>query len=172
MVWIFIVSLIYVILIFPVFLNAQILYKKNCEKVYFKISIYTISILSGYSCITDKRLAIHYSEKKAKIVTLKDIVSVKTSIKPLIDLNILKISNLIEVSKNNVPLIVGSVCAYNYTKSILKYKKPYLKNNILIRQGDNSAFYNKSVAVFNILSLCLFIIKNFVGKIYESTKRK
>ena len=137
-----------------------------------KISIDKIPVLNGYVGITDKKIAIHYAKNKAKIITAKDVVSVKSSIKPLIDLNILKIDNVLDVPKENVPLIVGSVFAYNQASAILKFKKPYLKNKLNVNQSDYISFYNKSISVFNILSLCLFIIKNIIGKIYESTKRK
>lgn len=172
MIWIFIIAGVYVILVFPFFLETQFLYKQKNEKVFFKISIDKILVLNGYVGITDKKIAIHYAKNKAKIITAKDVVSVKSSIKPLIDLNILKIDNVLDVPKENVPLIVGSVFAYNQASAILKLKKPYLKNKLNVNQSDYISFYNKSISVFNILSLCLFIIKNIIGKIYESTKRK
>lgn len=170
MIWIFIIAGVYVILVFPFFLETQFLYKQKNEKVFFKILIDKIPVLNGYVGITDKKIAIHYAKNKAKIITAKDVVSVKSSIKPLIDLNILKIDNVLDVSKENVPLIVGSVFAYNQASAILKFKKPYLKNKLNVNQSDYISFYNKSISVFNILSLCLFIIKNIIGKIYESTK--
>lgn len=172
MIWIFIIAGVYVILVFPFFLETQFLYKQKNEKVFFKILIDKIPVLNGYVGITDKKIAIHYAKNKAKIITAKDVVSVKSSIKPLIDLNILKIDNVLDVPKENVPLIVGSVFAYNQASAILKFKKPYLKNKLNVNQSDYISFYNKSISVFNILSLCLFIIKNIIGKIYESTKRK
>ena len=172
MIWILIIAGVYVILVFPFFLETQFLYKQKNEKVFFKISIDKIPVLNGYVGITDKKIAIHYAKNKAKIITAKDVVSVRSSIKPLIDLNILKIDNVLDVPKENVPLIIGSVFAYNQASAILKFKKPYLKNKLNVNQSDYILFYNKSISVFNILSLCLFIIKNIIGKIYESTKRK
>lgn len=170
--WIFIVAVVYVILVFPFFLETQFLYRQKNEKIFFKISIDKIPVLNGYVGITNEKLAIHYTKNRAKIITAKDVVSVKSSIKPLIDLNILKIDNVLEVPKDNVPLIVGSVFAYNQASAILKFKKPYLKSKLNVNQGDYISFYNKTISAFNILSLCLFIIKNIIGKIYESTKRK
>lgn len=131
-----------------------------------------ISVLNGYIGLTDKKIVLHYTKNKAKIISVKDITSAKNSIKPLIDLNVLKIENILEMPTDKLPLLFFLIFTYNQTTALLKYKKPYLQNSLTVKRSDKISLYVKSIAVFNILSVILFFIKIVIGKIYESTKRK
>ncbi len=174
------VILIYVILIFPLFLNIRLAFNYHHKKVYFCLNIFGfIKIISGYVQLSKNYLLIHISDTKAIIFELIDFDGFKKSFKPFMDYHFTILTTKTEVgSKENLITPISIVFVSNYIESIIKWfltnKKPYIKFNNYFNVYENTNKFNifaKNLITFNILMILLSVIKILWEKmIYEFRK--
>lgn len=169
-------------LIFPLFLNIDIIYTKENKKFFFCFYLFgVLKILSGYVEPLNDCVAVHVSKNKAFLFYYKNILNLNKSMKPLKDYHFLKIKSLIEVGSEYslaVPFFTSFI--YNFFMSFVSWffynKKPYLdlKNDVNIYENKDilNIFINTKL-VFNLLMIVLSIIKIITEKIINGiSKRK
>ncbi len=163
----------FIIIIFPLLLNINLLFIKEHKKLYFTLGLYKISFLSGYVEIVDDSLAIHLSNKKAIIIPFKSFFELEKKIKPLKDYHVIKFKYLVELgSENNMlsSVSIGFIINYvfNIGKKIVNGIKPYVTID-----GQTDVYENKNVfnvyirasVLFNLLMVLLSLIKIILEKI-------
>ena len=177
-----VVLISFTILIFPIFINFDVLLKKDLKRVFYGVHAYGIIPLSGgYMETGDKTLIIHLSNHRAIIIPFNKILGIKNKIKPLKDYHFIKLEYVLDIGcKNGSMLPFSAGCAINYVTDMLKryfyFNKPYLKLNgkVNIYMGKNIFdVYFSGIVVFNILMIVLSIIKILTEKLfYAFGKRK
>ncbi len=180
MVFAFILS--FIVLIFPIFLNVNIVFNFKYKKVFFALKIFgIIKILSGYIEISKNDVLIHISDKKAILIEFIDLDGVKKSFKPFMDYHFISLRTLTELGDNENRIIpFFSTFILNYIESILKWllinRKPYVNfNNYynIYESEDKKAFFGKALITLNFLMIIISVIKILVEKLtYEFRKIK
>ena len=173
---------IYIILIFPIFVNIHAFFCKKTGKLYFGIYVFgVIKIISGYAHTCAGGYVIHLSDKKAVFTPYSSIFEIKNTVAPLKDYHVIKLDWFIEIgSIDSVVLPLSAAYCLNFFNTIAKKitfeLKPYVKiNNGIAVYEDKEIFnfYIKSVVVLNILMLLISIIKILTEKLlYVFRERK
>ena len=165
--------IIFTLLIFPIFLNIDVYYRKDIKKVFFNICIYKrLKVFGGYISIIKDGLLIHYTNKKALLISFKSIFGIKNKVKPLKDYHFININSLIESDYSDNQLNT-TVLAFVYVwhnqliGRILAELKPYLKykNEIeLYEYKKETCLYLETTTIFNLLMIIISLIKMLVEK--------
>lgn len=170
-----------IIIIFPIFLNIDIIFSKEAKRVIFLLRIFGfIKIISGYIERIEEGFAIHVSPKKAFIIAYDKIFGMRNKVKPLRDFHFIKVRSITELGSDKS--IVAPLCAgfvFNYINWFLcRYfyvNKPHLdvKNDVNIYEEKNVFnIYFSGTVVFNLFMIILSAIKILTEKIiYAIGKR-
>jgi hypothetical protein len=154
---------------------------KDSKKGFFVVSIFGISIVSGYVEPINEGLALHFSKKTAKILPYKNLLGLNSKIKPLKDYHIINLYFEIDLgSKNNTLCSISTAFMINYVYTFINryfsYKKPYAKYNAKINVYEYKNIFNvfaDILILFNLLMILLSVIKILVEKIiYEFRNKK
>lgn len=171
------VLIITILLIFPLFLNINLIFIKDAKKVFWNINLFGfINVVSGYIYTFEKGIVIIYG-KKQKILYYLDLFDIGKSIKPFYDYHFIKIISLTEIGSNNIliPASIGFLIQYInwFICDFFKYKKPQLKikNDVNVYEGENIFnVYLKARIIFNMLMVVISIIKIVTEKILYAKK--
>ena len=171
------VLIITILLIFPLFLNINLIFIKDAKKVFWNINLFGfINVVSGYIYTFEKGIVIIYG-KKQKILYYLDLFDIGKSIKPFYDYHFIKIISLTEIGSNNIliPASIGFLIQYInwFMCDFFKYKKPQLKikNDVNVYEGENIFnVYLKARIIFNMLMVVISIIKIVTEKILYAKK--
>lgn len=167
------VFLIFAFLFLPVFIKIGLVFSKTAKKLYFGIYLFGVfTVLSGYAELKKDGIYVHLSPKKAYYFAYKKLLSVKNSIKPLKDFQIIEVKTCIDLGSEwdffNV-LLFGYL--HNLTTQTLKNffcdRKPYLvlDNKINLTNENKCNFYAEIKVLFNFLLVILEIFKFLSEKI-------
>ena len=177
-----IVNIVFIILIFPIFVNINLYINIENKKLEYKIQLFKfITILFGYAEIVKEGFAIHINNVKAVIIKYKSLISIRKNVKPLKDYHILKFYSTLEISEPNednlkiisIVLLIKSIT--DIVASNLTYFKPYLtiKNNVNIVNKNNIFNLNaKAHVILNLLMIILSLIKIFTEKLFYAIKKR
>lgn len=163
-----------VILIFPIFLNFDFVIKNDLKRLWFGFHLYgIIKIFGGYAERINGGFAIHLSKNKAIILNYSEIFGAQKKIKPLKDYHFIRFYSLLEIgSETDEEKAFAAAFITSYfgetAGRYLGIEKPYLKiqNDVnLFMREDVFNFYFSGTVVFNLLMICLSIIKICTGKI-------
>lgn len=172
-----IVVISFTVLIFPIFINIDACYLSKYKKVYFNVKLFGLfKIFKGYIEILNAEIIIHYTKKKAAILPIKNLITVKDKVKPLKDYHLLKYDSLLELgSETNVlnSFILSFIYNYgiNFVTWFTYHKKPYfnINNKVVYVQNENVLNYLlNTVIALNLLMILISIIKILVGKMYNA----
>ncbi len=171
--------IIFSLLIFPIFINGDIYYRHGCGKVYYGLYLFGIfKIISGYAELLHDGIALHLTEKKAKILFFKNILNMGKSVKPLQDYHIIRACVGVELGNADSftqSIFWGYVINFIFSsiKCGLNISKPHVVTDSDITVYDIDAFniYGSGIVVFNILMIIISIFKIIVEKIFNG-KRK
>ena len=169
-----------ILIIFPIFLNIKIFFSWEIKKLFFLINIFGIKCLSGYFEILSDCIAIHLTDKFAIIIPLKNLLGMRTRVKPLKDYHFVKFNSTIEIGSKE-SLISNFAFAfiinyfYNFTLWFLSNSKPYINFNNKINLYQDNKKLNiiiDSTVIFNILMVLISIIKIIMEKIVYAFRNK
>ena len=173
-----VIVVVFTLIIFPIFLNIDLCFIKSENKLFFKIKIFLIKIISGYAEIINEGIIFHLTKTKAIILPFNKIFDMKKSVEPLKDYHFIKIKMRLVMGSDYSslpPLIIAFLS--NYSNNLIRWltlcKKPYVKfDNDIIIYEDQSVFklYFNAYIVFNLLMVLLSIIKILVGKLIYANK--
>lgn len=173
-----IVSAFFLIVFFPITIKLEFIYfsedKENRNKAYFSIVAYKIfRFFSGYITAEEKCVAIHLSNKKAKLIYASDLLETKNKYKKLKNFEIYCLKNFVEVGQN---LTDGQLKLVLFIKSVIfplgiyyKNKKHFacFKNDLIINeQTDGVNVFAVVKVAFNVFTLFVALIKKILEKIY------
>ena len=165
-----IVSAFFLIVFFPITMKLEFIYfsedKENRNKAYFSLVAYKIfRFFSGYITAEEKCVAIHLSNKKAKLIYASDLLETKNKYK--------KLKNFVEVGQN---LTDGQLKLVLFIKSVIFPLGIYYKNRkhfacfkndlILNEQTDGVNVFAVVKVAFNVFTLFVALIKKILEKIY------
>lgn len=166
MVALIIVLSLFVLLIFPVFINLEALINIKSKKTFFNIKLFKVlRVISGYLNFVSGGIALHLSSKNAKIIPFKNIFSLRKRFKPILDFHIVNAKIFIE-NQSDLPQIymlngflslIGCVI-----KKYLFLYKPYVDFDFLTSSNENSEklnVYFTATAVINILTIVISLLK-------------
>lgn len=168
-------------LIFPLFLSIDLAYTGENAKLYFGVRLFGfIKVLSGYAEKIKEGFAFHLSEKKAYIISYKDLTGAKESIKPFMDYHFIKIRTVIETGNTDgvaYPLAAAFVSSYinGFVCRIFAHKKPYLVlDNSFNVYLDRDVFnvFLKTDFVFNLIMVVSSVIKIITEKIIYAIRQR
>ena len=174
------VVLIYVLLIFPIFINIKLFFCKENKKLFFAINCFMFTIIGGYVEQIKEGFAIHVTKNKAIIIPYKKVLGLKSSVKPLKDYHFIKLNMEIDIG-NDDNIVASLSIAYiiNYVHAIIKgyinQIKPYVVFNQNVNVIENSETFNikiDSLILFNLLMVLLSLVKIFVEKIINEFRNK
>ena len=166
------VSAIFLSIIFPIFINAFVLYDNNEKKLYFNLCVFSISIISGYVERTGIALQIRLKRKTIK-VPLKKLLSIRGSFKPLKDYHVFNVKSFVNVGakSNGAVLLVLGAFSNTFINAFNQYHYNRRKRNLILNstnyildEGDFSVSL-KSLFVINILMILISLTKMILEKI-------
>ncbi len=150
-------------------------------KLYFQLELFNIMpIFFGIAKITASQINISSNFFKLKTFQYKNLIKIKSKVKPLKDYHIINFNLLIDTDYNE-NFIITAYSAFLYQRavetigSILSIKKPYFKLNCQFnaREGDDLLkIYLKSTLIFNTLMIILSIIKILMEKLIYVFRKK
>lgn len=175
------INIVFVILIFPIFVNINLKFNIKNKRLEYKIRLFKfITILFGYVEIVKEGFVIHINNIKAVIIKYKSIFKIRKKVKPLKDYHILKFYSNIEISQPNednlefISTILLLKGALDILASNLTIVKPYLtiKNNVNIKDENNIFKLNvRAQVILNLLMIILSFIKIYTEKIIYAIKK-
>ena len=169
-----IIIIVYIVLIFPLFININVKYLKNINNLEYQIKLFKfITIFFGYIELIDEGIAIHVNNKKAILIFYKDIFSMRKKFKPLKDYHIFKLNTAILIGGlNNKEEKLGFCMMYSFISNIIgqyfSQIKPYLTLKSNISFYDNKDMFMlrvRTTFVFNLLMVLISFIKIILEKI-------
>lgn len=170
--------LIVVLLNFPIFLDANVIYKRETNKVALDFKIYRLlRVFSGFIKPVENGIEIYYHKKMKKIFYTK-MLGIRKTIKPFYDYHFIKVKTKIEIGNGNsliMPLSKGFLLYYvnSFIRDFLKYKKPHLKIDNTINVYENENLFNvffETKIILNLLMIVISLIKIISGKIINAKK--
>lgn len=173
--------IVFILLIFPIFINLKLAFILQDKKLYFNIKLYgLINILNGYIEKIDEGLAIHLTKNKAIIVPYKKLLNVKGSVKPLMDYHFYNVTLDVTLGNENsilTPTTISFISSYiiNQITWYLYHKKPYVKINknfTVIEEKNICDVRFSTLILFNLLMIILSIIKIVVEKIINGIRKQ
>ncbi len=174
------VSVIYLTLIFPIFVNVSGKISFNEKKANFSVSIYNlIKIINGFAKISTTGIILKINKSNKKIL-YKNLVNFRKKFKPLKDYHLISFYSRLELgSKQDLIKSLEISFLYNYVFQNVKWfyyhKKPYLRLKNSINIYDNKTFVDyffNGTVVFNLLMVIISVIKILVEKIVYAITRK
>ncbi len=169
-----------IILIFPIFLNIEIFFNSEFKKLFFAIKLFGIKCIGGYVEKVFDGFTIHITKNFAVIIPFKNLLSMRTKVKPLRDYHFIKFNTSVDLGTNKNLLLgfsFGFILNYIYNIShwLAFNIKPYLncKNNINI--FEDKQLFNFSIdstILLNLLMIILSIIKIIMEKIFYAFRHK
>lgn len=173
---------LFVLLIFPIYLNGYLYFTLDIKKLFFSIRIFkVIKILSGYAELKKDGIFIHLTRKKAVLIPYSSLTGMKKKVKPLKDYHIIKWEFEADLGfSNNTLLALESAFFVNYITSFINWitsnVKPYLiiKNNVNVYESQSVfRIYFYGTVLLNLLMIILSLIKIILEKIiYALSARK
>ncbi len=176
-----VIIILYIILIFPIFININLKYSADDKMLEYEIKLFSVlTIFYGYIEFIDEGIVIHLNNKKAILIFYKDIVSVRKKFEPLKDYHIFKLNTTIYMGVlNDEELRLNFAMMYNLIFNIIgqcaNQIKPYLslKSNICIYKKENLLILRvRTTFVFNVLMVVISLVKIFGEKIIYAIKCK
>lgn len=171
--------IICIILFIPIFLNINVLYLNESKKIYFSFSIFKrIVVIGGSISLIKEGVVINYKNNKAKIFEYKQFFGIKQKFKTLKDFHLLSLSSRLEYGSNNFEksIIFGYLYVWHndIICNIINKLKNYisLDNQIYIYEKKTFSLLVESIFVFNLFSVILYLLKQFVGGVYFGIKQK
>ncbi len=175
------IVIIFLVLIFPIFINLNLRLSFNEKNLKFKIYLFGfIKILSGYAHLIEEGIIIHLTKYTAIIVEKEKFFTLKDKVKPLKDYHFIKINIKLELGSNQsilTPLITAFL--FNYVENIftwfMYFYKPQLNSNNCINIYENRSIFNVAIklnVVFNFLMVLISLIKIIMEKIICKLKTK
>ena len=165
---------LYILLIFPIYLNEYLYFSIETKKLFFSIKIFkVIKILSGYAEVKKDGIFIHLTRKKAILIPYSSLTSMKKKVKPLKDYHIIKWEFEADLGfVDNTVLALETAFLVNYLTSFINWItsniKPYLivKNNVNVYEAQNVfRIYFYGTVLLNLLMVILSLIKIILEKI-------
>lgn len=174
---IFVIMLIFLLLIFPIFISFSILYDKNINKLFVTINLFRkLKIISGYIQIKEKLIFFHL-QNKAFIINPKEILSTSFKFHKIKHFELSVIKSCLIVGDFN-ELSASVLLNYNYFLNvficIIKMYKNFInvKNDIVITEENNFKFLFKIEIVFNILVVVIILLKKLMELIINAKKSR
>ncbi len=173
--------IIFLLLIFPIFINIKIKYLSQKKRLYFIFKLYNaIKLLKGYVHLVYDGFAIHLSKYNAIIFPYKNLLKMRNKIKPLKDYHIINLNIKLDVGKSDSlisPLLFVFLYNYiaNYIKSAVYNNKPYVQFNRQTNVHEGENIFNleiKGVVALNLLMILISLIKIFTEKIIYAIKNR
>ena len=177
---ILIISAIFFVLIFPIFVSGFAVFGKNDKSLSFGVYLYgAICVFMGKIKKRGGYLFIKHTFSKGKYIPICKILSFKKTIRPLNDYHIIVLRSLTEAGTGENPFMpVLCANAFNVVNSIagnvITANKPYLKLKNDLNLFENDSRFNvfiKTVVVFNLLMVLLSVIKILAGKLLYAIKK-
>lgn len=168
-----VVFLIFAFLFLPIILNIGIVLPLKTRKGYYSINLFgLIPINSGYVQLINEGICLHFTKNKAKIISYKDILNIKTTIKPIKDFQIIKLNTCLDVNCVNNEF----TCIYlsflirfmsDIIGNVLKINKNYLKFNSTVNLVDENVFniYFQTKVMFNLIVIIIEIFRLILEKV-------
>lgn len=176
------ILIIFIILIFPIFINVKFHYSLQEKKMFYYINLFSfINLLSGYVERIEEGFAVHVTKNKAIIIEYSSLLTFRKKVKPLKDYHFVKFYTDIQIGTNDsafFPFTVSFLVQMiqNFFSWFFYHKKPQLKTetNVFLIEGENRLeIFCKVVVVLNLLMMLISLIKILTEKIiYANRNRK
>lgn len=177
---IILVSLIYFIVIFPIFFNFSINVTANEKEAIFNGYLYgIIPIIFGKVNLISNGINI-YINKKNVYLPYKNLINFRKKFKPLKDYHLISFKCNLDVGfKNDLIKSLKLTFIFNYIVDKVKWffyhKKPYLniKNKVNVYEKENfvNLYLNGTIAL-NLLMIIISVIKIIMEKLIYAISRK
>ena len=167
-------SIIFLLLIFPIFLSINLYFNKDELKLFYLIKIFNIKLIRGYAEVIKEGIIIHLTKNRAILLPFNKVFTLKDKVKPLKDYHVIKSSLVIEIGniENNF-LPLSSAYVLNFINNLISFhlyqRKPYVKTNTICNVFiDKDIFTIKldSTIVFNLMMIIISLIKICTEKMY------
>ena len=165
---------LYILLIFPIYLNGYLYFSLDVKKLFFSIKLFkAIKLFSGYAELRKEGIFIHLTRKKAILIPYSSLTSMKKKVKPLKDYHIIKWEFEADLGmENNTLFALETAFFINYFTSFINWLtsniKPYLiiKNNVNVYDSKNVLrLYFYGTVLLNSLMILLSLVKILLEKI-------
>lgn len=164
----------------PVFVNTNFVVDFKTKKIYFTVSIFgLIDVLGGYMTVEDLNVFIHVSEKKALVFDAEKFIISKPKLFDFKAVELLSYRSLYKTDINCTDVALSVCCALfainNTLSPLIHHKKPFItiKNDILISETCQTAYFGSATLMFNIFGVSVLLIKKIIEKgIYAKSKEQ
>lgn len=164
-----IVFILSVILFTPFFVRSYLYYDNESKRLCFALYLYVfIKLAGGYIEKNDKRLVMHYSNKRASILNKPDVnkIKVKKNDLRLVWVTDVKMIVSLPFTAENCNLagavaVTGNVVFPSFEN---RYDFIKLKSNVVLGRDEKLKLYLKTGVVTNLLMIIILIIKMAVRK--------
>ena len=158
-----VVIIIFIVLIFPIFINVRIFFCKELNKLFFTLNIFTFKVVSGYVQKITEGIVIHITKNFAIIVPAKNLLGIGKSVKPLKDYHFIRFYTTFDIGSEDglfEPLVFGFIINYIHriTHWFFYNHKPYIMLNNNINIFENTKKFNITTDVLILLNLLMIII--------------
>ena len=173
--WVYIVLAAALLLIAPIFLKAYLFYDKDAKKVYFLLTIDKLSLIGGYGEKVKEGIALHLSEKKAVIVSLRSLVGMRSQFNLRKDYSIRKIRLITECGSEKIPqlpffyALAGNIVAQTFgAVSYATGGETVFSIDSLMYDGESIFKITLTIdAVLLLFTVCVTVAKILLRKIEE-----
>lgn len=176
----YVILIIYIVLIFPIFINVKLKFDKDKKKVFFKIKLFNIvRVINGYIENKKDGFFIHLTKKKAILFEYERLFDFRKKVRPLKDYHIISFNSQVLIGSNdNLLKNIEIAFIFNYLVNNIQWffyhKKPYLYINNSIKIYDDKVFIIKISVKFvlNLLMIFISLIKILMEKMFYAITRK
>lgn len=170
----------YSALIFPIFLSFKFAFLGSKKKLTINSEIFGfIKVFNGEVEKTKGGISVIKKSGKTSFVPYKQLLGIKKSVEPFKDYHVLSVKTRLDIGcKETFYALSGGfiVCfTEQVAGAIIKEIKPYVKFDNKVNVYENESVFKikgEIVAVFNLLTAIISIIKIITEKIFYAFRRK
>lgn len=158
--WLF--TIIFFVLIFPVFLNVYLLYDSSSQKVYFSVNAFGINVIGGYITKEKQKIYLHINNKTAKILKLNEYLFGRKKLVFGAEIYSFNSCFICGINQNLCVYLSSLFFLINQTLCpIIKSKKEFLKlnNDLALVEGDSIKFAIRIKLFINLLTIILLALQ-------------
>lgn len=168
MIIVFVVLIVALAIIFPIFLTVSVFFDADSKRLNFIISLFgKINLVGGYIVMNGKDIVFHISETKAVII---DLAKYKPSgnLKFFKQTIIINNYNRFFLSKTEQSFLALTV--YNvFLSSVIPILRCYdlllkTKNDFIVGKRNKFALFSTTTFCFNLVCIIIFLINKVWGK--------
>lgn len=172
-IWVYIVFAAALTAILPIFADLYAFYDKDLKKCYFFLSLNGISLFGGYGERIRGGFALHFSEKKAVIVSFSSIFGMRSQFSLRKDYYVRKISILTECGSENQPILpfiyaVSANILSQFVGLAAEENATAFRNDTIVYEDCSALKISARInVVFNLFTVGVTLFKIILRKIEE-----